>query len=230
MRRSTTSSSGTATPTARHRDPPCRRPRRGLPVTVPGMQVDRRCGSGLQAVVQACLQVASGDDDLVVAGGAESMSNVAFLSTDMRWGGARHGVNRARRLARGPHHRGGRVLPGARRHARDSRETCAANTASPPGPRRTGRRLTPACGGRAEQREYSPRRSLPSRCRPVRGESSSTRRHPRADTTVESLAKAQTCSGQTGSGCHRDGGNYSGQNDAASVCWSPRRRRPPSSG
>ena len=61
----------------------------GLPVTVPGMQVDRRCGSGLQAVIQACLQVASGDSDLVVAGGAESMSNVAFYSTDMRWGAGR---------------------------------------------------------------------------------------------------------------------------------------------
>ena len=48
----------------------------GLPVTVPGMQVDRRCGSGLQAVIQACLQVANGDNDVVVAGGAESMSNV----------------------------------------------------------------------------------------------------------------------------------------------------------
>src|SRR5215471_7021432 len=61
----------------------------GLPVTVPGLQVDRRCGSGLQAVIQACLQVASGDNDLVVAGGAESMTNVAFHSTDMRWGGSR---------------------------------------------------------------------------------------------------------------------------------------------
>ena len=39
----------------------------GLPVTVPGMQVDRRCGSGLQAVIQACLQVAHGDNDVVVA-------------------------------------------------------------------------------------------------------------------------------------------------------------------
>ena len=39
----------------------------GLPVTVPGMQVDRRCGSGLQAVIQACLQVGSGDSDLVIA-------------------------------------------------------------------------------------------------------------------------------------------------------------------
>ena len=63
----------------------------GLPVTVPGMQLDRRCGSGLQAVIQACLQVATGQNDLVVAGGAESMSNVVFHSTDMRWGGSRGG-------------------------------------------------------------------------------------------------------------------------------------------
>ena len=39
----------------------------GLPVTVPGMQVDRRCGSGLQSVIQACLQVGHGDHDLVIA-------------------------------------------------------------------------------------------------------------------------------------------------------------------
>ncbi len=63
----------------------------GLPITVPGMQLDRRCGSGLQAVIRACLQVSSGNNDLVVAGGAESMSNVAFHSTDMRWGGSRSG-------------------------------------------------------------------------------------------------------------------------------------------
>src|ERR1700749_3022609 len=50
----------------------------GLPVTVPGMQVDRRCESGLQAVIQAGLQVGNGDHDPVVAGGCESMSNVAF--------------------------------------------------------------------------------------------------------------------------------------------------------
>ena len=36
----------------------------GLPVTVPGMQVDRRCGSGLQAVIQACLQVPTGTTTL----------------------------------------------------------------------------------------------------------------------------------------------------------------------
>ena len=58
----------------------------GLPVTVPGMQLDRRCGSGLQAVIQAAMQVSTGQNDLVVAGGADSMSNVVFHSTDMRWG------------------------------------------------------------------------------------------------------------------------------------------------
>jgi len=83
----------------------------GLPVTVPGMQVDRRCGSGLQAVIQACLQVGNGDHDVVVAGGCESMSNVAFYSTDMRWGGARGGVRVHDGLARGRTTAGGRHLP-----------------------------------------------------------------------------------------------------------------------
>ena len=83
----------------------------GLPVTVPGMQLDRRCGSGLQAVIQACMQVATGQNDLVVAGGAESMSNVVFHSTDMRWGGARGGVTVHDALARGRTTAGGRHYP-----------------------------------------------------------------------------------------------------------------------
>src|ERR1700757_5103604 len=83
----------------------------GLPVTVPGMQVDRRCGSGLQAVIQACLQVGNGDNDVVVAGGAESMSNVTFYSTDMRWGPPRNGVMIHDSLARGRATAGGRHYP-----------------------------------------------------------------------------------------------------------------------
>lgn len=73
----------------------------GLPVTVPGMQLDRRCGSGLQAVIQACMQVSTGQNELVVAGGAESMTNAVFHSTDMRWGGARGGVKVHDALNRG---------------------------------------------------------------------------------------------------------------------------------
>jgi acetyl-CoA C-acetyltransferase len=46
----------------------------GLDIDVPGLQVDRRCGSGLQTVLYACMQVETGGSDLVLAGGAESMS------------------------------------------------------------------------------------------------------------------------------------------------------------
>jgi len=58
----------------------------GLDISVPGQQVDRRCGSGLQAIIQAVLQVQSGGCDLVLAGGVESMSQAEFYATDMRWG------------------------------------------------------------------------------------------------------------------------------------------------
>jgi acetyl-CoA C-acetyltransferase len=72
-----------------------------LPISVPGYQLDRRCGSGLQAVVDAAMMVQTGAADVVVAGGVESMSNVEYYSTDMR-GGARAGsVTMHDRLSRG---------------------------------------------------------------------------------------------------------------------------------
>jgi acetyl-CoA C-acetyltransferase len=58
----------------------------GMPVGVPGMQIDRRCGGGLQAVINAAMMVQSGAADVVLAGGVESMSNVEYYTTDMRWG------------------------------------------------------------------------------------------------------------------------------------------------
>jgi acetyl-CoA C-acetyltransferase len=58
----------------------------GLPITVPGYQLDRRCGSGLQAVIDAAMMVQTGAADVVIAGGVESMSNVEYYSTDMRTG------------------------------------------------------------------------------------------------------------------------------------------------
>ncbi|MFZ5668663.1 MAG: acetyl-CoA C-acetyltransferase [Pseudomonadota bacterium] len=72
-----------------------------LPISVPGYQLDRRCGSGLQAVVDAAMMVQTGVADVVVAGGVESMSNVEYYTTDMR-GGARLGsVTMHDRLTRG---------------------------------------------------------------------------------------------------------------------------------
>jgi len=58
----------------------------GFPIEVPGMQLDRRCGSGLQAVITAAMMVQTGAADVVMAGGVESMSRVEYYSTDTRWG------------------------------------------------------------------------------------------------------------------------------------------------
>src|SRR5580693_1780801 len=58
----------------------------GLPVSVPGFQIDRRCGGGLQAVITAAMMVQTGAADVVLAGGVESMSNVEHYTTSMRWG------------------------------------------------------------------------------------------------------------------------------------------------
>src|SRR5262245_39195773 len=57
----------------------------GLPVEVPGAQLDRRCGSGLQAVLLAAMEVQTGVADVVIVGGAESMSATEFYSTNMSW-------------------------------------------------------------------------------------------------------------------------------------------------
>jgi len=72
-----------------------------LPITVPGYQLDRRCGSGLQAVVDAAMMVQTGAADVVIAGGVESMSNVEYYSNDMRNGARTGSVTMHDRLARG---------------------------------------------------------------------------------------------------------------------------------
>jgi acetyl-CoA C-acetyltransferase len=58
----------------------------GLPITVPGLQIDRRCGGGLQAVITAAMTVQTGAADVVLAGGVESMSNIEHYTTTARWG------------------------------------------------------------------------------------------------------------------------------------------------
>jgi acetyl-CoA C-acetyltransferase len=58
----------------------------GLPVTVPGLQLDRRCGGGLQAIATAAMMVQTGAADVVIAGGVESMSNIEYYTTSQRWG------------------------------------------------------------------------------------------------------------------------------------------------
>ena len=84
----------------------------GLPLHSGGMQLDRRCGSGLQAVISAAMMVQTGAADVVLAGGIESMSNVEYYTTSMRWGSKAGSVKFHDRLERGreraqPEHRFG---------------------------------------------------------------------------------------------------------------------------
>lgn len=72
----------------------------GMPESVPGFQLDRRCGSGLQAIIEAAMMVQTGAADVVVAGGAESMSNVEHYSTAMRGGVRMGGIELHDRLTR----------------------------------------------------------------------------------------------------------------------------------
>ncbi|MDH6537821.1 thiolase family protein [Streptomyces lavendulae] len=51
----------------------------GLPVTVPGVTVNRLCGSGLEAVIQAARAIAVGDASVAIAGGVESMTRAPWV-------------------------------------------------------------------------------------------------------------------------------------------------------
>ena len=58
----------------------------GLPVGIPGLQVDRRCGGGLTALAIGAMEIQTGVADVVLAGGVESMSNVERYANGTRWG------------------------------------------------------------------------------------------------------------------------------------------------
>ena len=58
----------------------------GIPDTTPAMNVNRLCGSGLQAIVSATQNLMLGDADFALAGGAENMSRSPFIIPDQRWG------------------------------------------------------------------------------------------------------------------------------------------------
>ncbi|MEQ7846724.1 acetyl-CoA C-acetyltransferase [Nocardioides kribbensis] len=83
----------------------------GLGTGVPGIQIDRRCGSGLQAVLYAAGMVATGSAKVVVAGGAESMSQVEHYATGLRTGVRSGDINLMDRLVRARETAGGRNHP-----------------------------------------------------------------------------------------------------------------------
>lgn len=58
----------------------------GCPIETPAFNVNRLCGSGLQAIVSAAQAIALGDCDVAVGGGSESMSRGPYFDTSTRWG------------------------------------------------------------------------------------------------------------------------------------------------
>ena len=187
----------------------------GLPETIPGYQLDRRCGSGLQAIIDAAMMVQTGAADVVVAGGAESMSNVEFYSTDMRKGARLGSVTMHDRLIRGrvrsqPEWRFGAIsgmIETAENLAQDygiSREACDAYAAM------SHQRATAAWAAGKFDDELVPV-SLPAR----RGDPVIFAHDEgyRSDATPESLALLKPLERGVVTA-----GNASQQNDAAAAC------------
>ncbi len=190
----------------------------GLPVTSAGTQVDRRCGSGLQAVVYAAMEVQTGAAELALAGGVESMSQAEYYTTAMRWGSKAGNVELLDRLARG------RVTAGGARHLiPGGMVETAENLRREYG---IGRREQDELALRSHERAVAAQKSgvfaeeiVPVTVRRGREELVvDTDEHPRADTTLEALAALPALRRREDPDATVTAGNSSGQNDGAAVC------------
>jgi acetyl-CoA C-acetyltransferase len=180
----------------------------GLPVRTTGLQLDRRCGSGLQAVIDAAMHVQTGAADLVLAGGVESMSQAEHYTTRLRWGVPTGDIGLMDRLERG------RVTAGGARHLIAG------------GMLETAENLRREYGiGRLEQDELaleSHRRAVAARdifaeeIVPV-GDVD-TDEHPRAGASLEALSALRPILSERDPEATVTAGNASGQNDGAAVC------------
>jgi len=192
----------------------------GLGTGVPGLQIDRRCGSGLQAVLYAAGQVATGAARVVVAGGAESMSNVEHYALGLRTGVRQGGIalmdrlDRARETAGGASHPidGGMIetAENLRRQYGLSREEQDKLSV-----RSHHRAIAAHDAGRFAE-ELVPVTVPGKRGKPDvvvdRDE------HPRGDISVEKLATLRPVRSKVDADATVTAGNASGQNDGAAMC------------
>ncbi|WP_028925444.1 acetyl-CoA C-acetyltransferase [Pseudonocardia acaciae] len=191
----------------------------GLPVTATGLQLDRRCGSGLQSVLVAAMQVQTGAADVVLAGGAESMSSAPFYSSSMRWGvKGVPSVELHDALARGRVTAGGvnHPVPGGmletaenlRREyniPRDEQDELALRSHQKAA-------AAAAVGVFAEE-------IVPVTVRGRRGDTVvDSDEHIRPDASLESLGKLRAVLGRNDPDATVTAGNASGQNDGAALC------------
>ena len=188
----------------------------GLPIEIPGMQLDRRCGGGVQALATAAMMVQTGAADVVLAGGVESMSNVEHYTTSMRWGQRAGSVTLHDRLDRGrersqPESRFGRISGMIETAETLAREYAIAREDADAFAARSHQRAA-AAWERGRFADEIIAVEVPQR----RGETLHVDRDEgvRADTTVDSLARLRPVL--------RDGtvtaGNACQQNDAAAAC------------
>jgi acetyl-CoA C-acetyltransferase len=191
----------------------------GLPVSVTGLQIDRRCGSGLQAILMGAMQVQTGVAELVFAGGAESMSNAAFYSTSMRWGiKGSPSVQLHDSLARGRVTAGGVNFPvpgGMIETAENLRKEYSI-------PREEQDELAVASHRKAAAAAASGRFADEIVPVTVPGRKGDTiveaDEHIRPDTNLETLAKLKPILGRSDPESTVTAGNASGQNDGAALC------------
>jgi acetyl-CoA C-acetyltransferase len=195
----------------------------GLPVEVGGIQIDRRCGSGLQAVINAVMQVATGASEIVIAGGAESMSGVEYYADDLRWGRPGPEIKLVDRLARARITAGGRdhPVPGGMLETaenvraqydigRDEQDELALRS----------HRLAVA----AQEEGRFADEIVPVEVSDRKGTQVIDRdEHPRADTTLERLGGLRPV--MRVDGATVTAGNSSGQNDGAAACLVTTRER-----
>jgi len=181
----------------------------GLGVHVPGIQIDRRCGSGLQAVLYGAMQVAMGAARLVVAGGAESMSQAEHYALGLR-AGVKGDVQLADRLARARVTAGGRSHPvpgGMLETAENLRRDY-----------RISRQEQDEYALRSQQRTAAAVRAgrFDEEIVPVADVTGDE--HPRPDTTLDALAKLRPVRAAVDPDATVTAGNSSGQNDGAAMC------------
>lgn len=191
----------------------------GLGKTVPGMQLDRRCGSGLQAVATAAAHVASGAADLIIAGGAESMSRTEYtVDADVRWGKKGGNMVFRDRLAEARETAGGKNHPipgGMIETAENLREEYSiTREAQDEMSVESHRRAVAAQDNGIFAEEIVPVEVPQRKGDPLVIDKDE---HPRPDSTLEKLAKLRPIMGRQDADATVTAGNASGQNDGAAA-------------
>ncbi|WP_311390329.1 acetyl-CoA C-acetyltransferase [Corynebacterium haemomassiliense] len=190
-----------------------------LGVDVPGMQLDRRCGSGLQAIATAAAHVAAGAADLIVAGGAESMSNTEYtVDGKIRWGAKGGTMELKDRLQEGREQAGGKHHPipgGMIETAENLREEYSIE-------RERQDKLAVASHARAAAAQEAgdfDAEIVPVSVPQRKGDPVVVDKdeHIRPGTSEESLAKLRPVMGKSLEGATVTAGNASGQNDGAAA-------------